>query len=434
MMDANKYFKELVQSHRGGKPRGIPSVCSAHPYVIQAAMEEALAQSAPVLIEATANQVNQHGGYTGMRPADFRDFVYAIAEKTAFPKDQILLGGDHLGPHPWRKLPAEEAMRHATELVESYIRAGFMKIHIDTSMHLGDDGSAPLSDEVIAGRSAVLCQSAERAAQAGGGHAPIYVVGSEVPPPGGPEAGEDEIHPTSKEAFLAAYDAYQRVFCAAGLQDVLTRIIAFVVQPGVEFVGDRVFDYRPENARALCAALKTIEQPIVFEGHSTDYQTACALSQLIHDGVGILKVGPALTFALREGLFALEAMEKELLPDASQSGFSTALEAAMCEDDQYWRAFYKGDANSQGLQRKYSYYDRARYYLGREPVKAAAETLLQNLAQTGIPEEMLSQYLPTAYAKLRARELDGSPLSMLVEHMRVVLRGYYTTLADHIVH
>jgi len=425
-MDVKTYFEELIRSHQTGSPKGIPSVCSAHPYVIQAVMEEALDHDMPVLLEATANQVNQHGGYTGMTPADFRDFVHLIADKVAYPREQILLGGDHLGPHPWRKLPADEAMRHAAMLVENYVQAGFAKIHLDTSMHLGDDDRAiPLPDEVIARRSAELCQVAECAAKAAGRGLPVYVVGSEVPPPGGPEAGEDEIYPTSKEAFLEAYDAYQRVFAEAGLEDALTRVIAFVVQPGVEFIGDRVFDYNPENARDLCAALKTVNQPILFEGHSTDYQTTRALSQLIQDGVGVLKVGPGLTFALREALFALEAVERELLPDAPKSGFSEALEREMCADDRYWSAFYRGDADSLRLQRKYSYYDRARYYLGREAVRDSMEALLQNLTQTGIPEEMVSQYLPTAYHKLRTGEIDKAPLSMVLEHVRAALRVYY---------
>lgn len=38
---------------------------------------------------------------------------------------------------------------------------------------------------------------------------------------------------------------------------------------------------------------------LVFEAHSTDYQTKEAYKQLVHDHFAILKVGPALTFAMR---------------------------------------------------------------------------------------------------------------------------------------
>ena len=63
-----------------------------------------------MLIEATCNQVNQEGGYTGMTPADFRGFVEAIAARVGFDPSRIILGGDHLGPNPWKQLPAEEAL------------------------------------------------------------------------------------------------------------------------------------------------------------------------------------------------------------------------------------------------------------------------------------------------------------------------------------
>ncbi|MCL2843234.1 MAG: class II D-tagatose-bisphosphate aldolase, non-catalytic subunit [Oscillospiraceae bacterium] len=422
-MDVKTYFEALVQSHRSDTPWGIHSVCCTHPYVLQAAMEEAALQGAPVLIESTANQVNQDGGYTGMTPEDFRNFVYAIADKCAFDRERILLGGDHLGPHPWRKLPAETAMEKAAEMVACYVQAGFTKIHLDTSMHLGDDDhTVPLPDQVIAERSAMICRVAEDVSQ---GKTPlIYVVGSEVPPPGGPESAEDEIHPTSRQAFLSAYQAYQQVFTQAGLENVLSRVVAFVVQPGVEFGGDHVFDYNSEHAQDLCAALRETGRPMVFEGHSTDYQTPDALAQLIRDGVGILKVGPGLTFALREGLYALEAMEKELVQDGQKSDFATVLDQEMLDNDQYWRPFYRGDDHSLYLQRRYSYYDRTRYYLGQPKVAAAMELLLQNLAKTGIPEEMLSQYLPLVYYKVRAGELDKTPEAILKGHVRYVLAAY----------
>ena len=114
--------------------RGITSVCSAHPLVIEAALRRGKSESAAVLIEATCNQVNQEGGYTGMTPADFRRFVEEIAARIAFPAEQLILGGDHLGPNPWKALPAEEALARAEAMIAAYVDAGFRKIHLDTSM------------------------------------------------------------------------------------------------------------------------------------------------------------------------------------------------------------------------------------------------------------------------------------------------------------
>src|ERR1700761_1208080 len=90
--------------------RGIYSVCSAHPYVLRAAMQQAKIHGGPLLIEATSNQANQFGGYTGMQPVDFYRFVRHLAEQEDFLEEQLILGGDHLGPNPWRQLPAVQAM------------------------------------------------------------------------------------------------------------------------------------------------------------------------------------------------------------------------------------------------------------------------------------------------------------------------------------
>jgi hypothetical protein len=119
---------------------GIYSVCSAHPLVIEAACVTANWDQSTVAIEATCNQVNQEGGYTGMRPKDFVDLVYGIADKVGLPWEQVVLGGDHLGPAPWyKKYTAAEAMDKACAMVDEYVAAGFRKIHLDASFLCKDD-------------------------------------------------------------------------------------------------------------------------------------------------------------------------------------------------------------------------------------------------------------------------------------------------------
>jgi D-tagatose-1,6-bisphosphate aldolase subunit GatZ/KbaZ len=113
---------------------GIYAACSANAYVIRACMERAMEEGSHVLVEATANQVNQFGGYTGMTPAGFRDHVIRIAGETGFPLGKIILGGDHLGPLVWHTEASPAAMSKAAELVRQYVLAGFSKIHVDTSM------------------------------------------------------------------------------------------------------------------------------------------------------------------------------------------------------------------------------------------------------------------------------------------------------------
>ena len=86
----------VLQQHlarqRQGVVAGIYSVCSAHPLVLRSALEHARATGGPALIEATSNQVNQDGGYTGLRPGAFRDQVWGMADEVGLPRDRVLLG------------------------------------------------------------------------------------------------------------------------------------------------------------------------------------------------------------------------------------------------------------------------------------------------------------------------------------------------------
>ena len=82
-----KHLTEMVRQHKAGKTNGIYAVCSAHPLVLEAAIRYASANQTPLLIEATSNQVDQFGGYTGMTPADFRGFVCQLADSLNFPQD-----------------------------------------------------------------------------------------------------------------------------------------------------------------------------------------------------------------------------------------------------------------------------------------------------------------------------------------------------------
>ena len=91
-------LKKIVELQKQGKSVGIYSVCSANGYVIEAALKRGLSDGSCVLIESTANQCDQNGGYTGMKPADFKKFVLDIADRNGFDRNRVFLGGDHLGP------------------------------------------------------------------------------------------------------------------------------------------------------------------------------------------------------------------------------------------------------------------------------------------------------------------------------------------------
>lgn len=152
-MSSTKVLSALPARYASGVRGGITSICSAHPLVIEAALLEGVATGTDVLIEATCNQVNQDGGYTGMTPADFRRFVEEIATRVGFDTRRLILGGDHLGPNPWKHLPAEEALAKSDVMIDAFVRAGFTKIHLDTSMGCAGEPVA-LPDAVTAERAA----------------------------------------------------------------------------------------------------------------------------------------------------------------------------------------------------------------------------------------------------------------------------------------
>lgn len=433
-MDITQHpLKDIVKKQKMGIPIGIYSVCSANEYVIEAAMERALQEGEELLIEATANQVNQYGGYTGMKPADFRGFVYSIAKKTGLPIEKIILGGDHLGPLTWKHEESKVAMNKAEELIKQYILAGFSKIHIDTSMHLGGDNiDEKLDVRVIAERGARLCFVAEQAYEElkrkePGAVWPVYVIGSEVPIPGGSQEKDEDVFVTKKADFEETVNCFKRSFTKYGLSSTWENVIAVVVQPGVEFGDETINEYDRSSAKELCESLKKYEN-LVFEGHSTDYQTAKAMKMMVEDGIAILKVGPGLTFALREALFALSAIEEQLLKGLngySPSSFIQVVEKVMLENPKNWINHYHGDERKKRLSRSYSYSDRVRYYLPLPEVKLALEKMIENLKSIGIPLNMLSQFMPVQYEKIRKGQLKNDPVSMIKDRIINTIDNYY---------
>ncbi len=384
-----------------------------------------------LLIESTSNQVNQFGGYTGQTPAAFVRFVKEIAAAMDLAFERIVIGGDHLGPNVWRNERPDSAMQKAVELVRACVLAGYTKIHLDASMHLaGDPGnpSLPLAEEIVSARAAEMCKAAEEAhAELGDNSpAPLYVIGTEVPIPGGELSDTDPPEVTNVEDAARTIQMAKQTFEARGLHAAWERVIALVVQPGVEFGDANVFPYEPEKARSLS---RFVEQlwPGVYEAHSTDYQTAGALREMVRDHFAILKVGPWLTFAFREAVFALAAIEEEWLggrKDVMISRVREALEGAMLADPRYWKDYYKGDEATLHFARKYSFSDRARYYWPQPTVVDAVQRLIQNLTLHPAPAPVLSQFLPSQAELLLAKTIVNDPIDLIRSKILEVIDYY----------
>ena len=428
-MAAKHPLQVMMDRRRNGEKIGIPSYCSANKYVLEAALKRAKKLNQPTLIEATANQVNQFGGYTGMLPIDFKNFVMGMAKELGVDESLVILGGDHLGPLTWVNETEAEAMAKSEELVRQFVLAGFTKIHLDTSMKLGDDSKEEmLATEVIARRGVKLyklCMEAydELLKTNPDAMRPVFIIGSEVPIPGGAQEEEEGISVTKPESFRDTVDTYKRIFAEEGVEDAWSDVIAVVVQPGVEFGDAQVFYYDSEAATALTDSLKDYPE-IVFEGHSTDYQSKKCLKAMVEDGIAILKVGPALTFGLREALFTLDKIEEALVPEEKRAHFVDVLEEVMLANPKNWQKHYHGTEEELAFARKYSFSDRARYYIGEEKVQNSIDKLLANLDETGIPMSILHQYLPKQYDKVVAGELENKPVELIKDGVVLYMEDY----------
>jgi D-tagatose-1,6-bisphosphate aldolase subunit GatZ/KbaZ len=415
------YLDEIVQLQKHGEAKGLASICSAHPWVLKETLKVSETRGIR-LIEATCNQVNQFGGYTGMTPADFVRYVHAIAKENNFSVENIILGGDHLGPNVWQKEPSDSAMQKSGVMIKDYVQAGFVKIHLDCSMRLGDDPAGPLDPEVYARRAAQLAQIAE-AYRPDGFPAPRYVIGTEVPIPGGAQEHETGVSVTKVEDAEQAISVTRDAFMRQGLKSAWDRVIALVVQPGVEFGDDFVLEYQPSASRALSSFIE--DQTIVYEAHSTDYQTCEGLKNLVRGHFAILKVGPWLTSAFREAVFALAMMENELFP-TTRSNLIGVLDEVMIQHPENWKNYYHGQEEKRVVKRKFSFSDRIRYYWHDSRVQAALQTLMGNLSKKPLPLSLLSQFAPIQYEHIRCGEIESTPEAVILDHIRSVLAVYET--------
>ena len=405
-------LRDIITANRSGQTRGIPSWCTAHPETLRAILRTYRDDDAPILIEATCNQVNQFGGYTGMTPAGFRTFIERLAVECQVDPRRIILGGDHLGPNPWKALPVREAMENARQLVRAYVEAGFTKIHLDASMACVDD--IALSETEMARRAGELCAIAEAVAK----DDLSYVIGTEVPVPGGETEVLAGLAVTSPASVHQTWTQHQQAFAQLGLGSVGSRIIGMVVQPGVDFGNEQVFDFNASRATDLSVSLAPLSG-VVFEAHSTDFQPETALAALVAAHFAILKVGPELTFGYREAIFAMAAIEHHLKP-ATPSDVIDVISRQMDAHPKDWRA-YVAEGKNQQLLKLFGLSDRVRYYWPNPAINAAVTQLCANIDTAEIPPGLLWQYagaVPESKLPLSTRIIDTKVQNVVGRYRR----------------
>jgi D-tagatose-1,6-bisphosphate aldolase subunit GatZ/KbaZ len=412
-------LRQTIAANRAGHAAALPSVCSAHPMVLEASMRLAGALGRPLIVEATSNQVNQFGGYTGMKPADFVSFVQGIAKISGFDTAHLIFGGDHLGPQVWRAGPAEGAMAKAETLVADYVRAGFTKIHLDCSE--GCQGEpAQVGDATSAARAAQLAKVCEASAPNPANLS--YMVGTEVPPPGGAHGDGETVTPTSPEAAEVTLQAHFKAFEAAGILTAKARIVALVVQPGVEFSPTQVHPL-PKGGNLALKAMLAPHEGLCFEAHSTDYQHPSAYPALAEMGFAIHKVGPALTHAYRQALYALDALSpNSVLPEV--------MEALMLANPAHWQSHYHGDEATQKKLRHTGLADRIRYYWAQPEAEEAVETLMNSLDPLA---QFATRFSLETAARAAALHGAGQPLAraFVLANIQQALAPYFFGEAVH---
>jgi D-tagatose-1,6-bisphosphate aldolase subunit GatZ/KbaZ len=416
-------LNDLRNQHLSGSIGGQVAVCSAHPQVLLAAADQARRDGTLLLVEATANQVNLTGGYTGMTPADFADFMKHLAGQCGLAPAQIALGADHLGPYLWRNLPSKDAMDQAEALALAFAAAGYQKLHLDTGMGCVDDPPGRLPLEIAAQRAAALCKAAESASRQGRWQPPLYVIGTEAPAPGGALGKNGSMTVTDPQSLRTELEYYEKAFRLAGLHRTWERVLAVVVQPGVDFDDYHAAVYEPEAAAALAACHDQLPGNMTFEIHATDYQPPSALKQMVRDHFILLKIGPCLTSALRKALFALAQIE-DALPDLEQrSNLIAVMEQLMQAHPEHWQSHYHGTEEDMFFLRRHSLRDRIRYYWPHARARRACEQLMTNLNRL-IPHSLIQQFFPDLVDAIAGGALPPTPQAIVQARIQSALDPY----------
>lgn len=403
---------------------GVFAVCSANYYAIQAALEAALEADGLILIEATANQVNSSGGYSGLTPSDYARQIHQMVENMGLPGNRCIIGMDHLGPHAWSQQTPEVAFNNAVALVRQCVNAGFRKLHMDVITGTPNSRGDIAAIEKAARQTADLCRVAEETARTKDlDHHLLYVIGTDVPAPGGSLNPEEGVAVTDPQNLAQTLTVFQAAFFSAGLESAWERAVAVVVQPGVDFDDTTIADYHRKQAATLAAYHQQLPRGMTYEVHAADYQKPDLLKEMVADRFNLLKIGPCLTFALRQTLYALAHIEEALPGIEHSSHLRQTMEAIMIQDPLYWRSNDQRTPEELAYIRHFGLRDRIRYYWSHPRARKAVNQLLYNLNRS-IPRALMEQYLPDLPENLLPAQKAFMPETAINFRLHKVLKPY----------
>ena len=343
--------------------KALPSFCTSNIEVIKSILFFCHIKKLPCLIECTSNQVNQHGGYTNKTPKMFIKEILSISKKIKFNSKKLFLGGDHLGPLPWKKRSKTVAIKNSISLINDYLDQKFCKIHIDTSIKCKNDEY--INSDIIFERTNEILNNDNIKKKI---KDKFLVVGTEVPLSG---SGDNEnIIKTSKKQIETEVIKFKKILKKQNLKN---NIFGLVIEPGMKYMHSSVT--KPNFTNFTNKKNISKKNNFVYEAHSTDYQSKKILKQLVKNNFKFLKVGPELTYSYSRSLFFMENIEKNNFK-LKNSNIKKIIFSSMLKNRKYWEGYYEKKTPELLLNSKL---DRMRYYFNSKPVVNSIKTLKKNI-------------------------------------------------------
>ena len=343
--------------------KALPSFCTSNVDALNSILYFCKINKLPCLIECTSNQVNQDGGYTNKTPKLFINEIFKMQKKINFDKKKLFLGGDHLGPLPWKNNNSHTAIKNSVKLIDSFLKEKFCKIHIDTSIKCKNDKH--IDNDIIFNRTnqilrnpAIFKKIKDR----------FIIIGTEVPLSGSGDS--KKIIKTSKQQINNESLRFKKILKSIGLKN---NFFGLVIEPGMRYMHSSItqpnFKDFKEKRRI------SIKNNFVFEAHSTDYQSLKTLKQLVKNNFKYLKVGPEITFNYSRSLFFMQNLEKKIVKKKC-SNLKAKILSTMLDNSKHWKEYYKRKDKKLFLDSKL---DRLRYYLNSKKVVNSINLLKKNV-------------------------------------------------------
>ena len=345
------------------KDKSLPSFCTANFDVIESIFYYCLINKFPCLIECTSNQVNQDGGYTFTTPKLFVKKINKLRKKIKLNKSQLFLGGDHLGPLPWKNNTNKTALKKSIKLINNFLNEKFDKIHIDTSIKCKNDQL--INNEIIFDRTCKILNSPIIKKKIDN---KFLVIGTEVPLSGSDD--DKKVIITSMKKIKIEALKFQNLLVNLKLKK---KIFGLVIEPGMKYMNSSI--KKPIFTKFLNKKKFSKANDFVFEAHSTDYQPKKILLNLVDNNFKFLKVGPELTYNYSRSLFFMNKIENKFFKNPT-SDIKKNILLSMKEKNKYWKEYY--DKNNDLLLLN-SKLDRSRYYLNTKNVENSIRILKNNI-------------------------------------------------------